>query len=67
MAEHDARPYMGVVDDHRNNVMNPCQTILAIDAAWTPTSAGRTVPLGDEDAAIWCPRDVVRTEPALGG
>ncbi|MCG5496004.1 DUF429 domain-containing protein [Ectothiorhodospira variabilis] len=41
----------------------------ALVCAWVGVEylAGRTVPLGDEDAAIWCPRDVVRTESALGG
>ena len=35
----------------------------ALVCAWVGVEylAGRTVPLGDDDAAIWCPADVVRT------
>ena len=35
----------------------------ALVCAWVGVEylAGRAVPLGDEDAAIWCPADVVRT------
>ena len=36
----------------------------ALVCAWVGAEylAGRTVPLGNADAAIWCPRDVVRTK-----
>ena len=35
----------------------------ALVCAWVGVEylAGRAVPLGDDDAAIWCPEDVVRT------
>ena len=35
----------------------------ALVCAWVGVEylAGRAVPLGDDDAAIWCPKDVVRT------
>ena len=43
----------------------------ALVCAWVGVEylAGRTVPLGDEDAAIWCPEDVVqiRDEDLRGG
>ena len=35
----------------------------AVVCAWMAVEypAGRAVPLGDDDAAIWCPEGVVRT------
>jgi predicted RNase H-like nuclease len=41
----------------------------ALVCAWVGTEylAGRTVPLGDDTAAIWCPRDVVLEEARKAG